>query len=424
MPNWRQIISQLANSAEGGFDALKRRLDDRWGDEPVCIAAYRSYGTRDHLYLKGRILEEQRVRPASATDSAWRNLRNMYRRFESDEITGARVLARYGDAEQEAITDDDGYFKIRLDPGAVLPEGRLWHHVELTLVEPRVPGQSEVRAAAPVLVPPAGAHYGVISDIDDTVLQTDATSLVKMFRATFLRNARTRLPFPGVSALYRALQVGADAPDQLANPLFYVSSSPWNIYDMLEEFLAIQRIPAGPLMLRDWGFSSSESSPFRHREHKLQTIRGILDTYPALPFLLIGDSGQEDPEIYREVVQLYPGRILAIYIRNVSRASERVGAIQALAEQVAATGSTLILADDSLAAARHAAEQGWISAEGLAEVVAASAADQPAEPAPEAPTVIVEGQPAVDAGAVEQALKDGQGQQPPTVIVEGEKHKA
>ena len=321
MINWRQVIAQLADAADNRLDRLKRRLDDRWGDEPICIVPYRGFGTPEGIYLKGRVLEDRGVRPASETDSVWRNLRNMYRRFESDEIPAARVSARFGATEREFTADEEGFFEVRLAPEGP-PAPQLWHQVELALIEPRRPNQDEVRAAGAVLIPPQNAQFGVISDIDDTVLQTDATSLVRMLRATFFGNAYTRLPFPGVAALYRALQSGADG--QFANPLFYVSSSPWNIYDMLEEFFAVRQIPAGPLMLRDWGFSSKEESPFRHRQHKLATIRRILDTYPTLPFLLIGDSGQQDPEIYREIVRLYPNRILAIYIRSVSRAPERI----------------------------------------------------------------------------------------------------
>ena len=420
MPNWRYILSQLAVAAEGRLDALKRRLDERSGDEPIGIVAYRSYGTPEQLFVKGRVLEEANIQPASETDSAWRNLANMYRRFESDEIAGARVLARYGEATHEARTDEEGFFEILLAPAAPLPPDRLWHAVQLALLEPLRAGQAEARASGAVLVPPASARFGVISDIDDTVLQSDATSLLRVMRATFLGNARTRLPFPGVAALYRALQRGADG--QRENPLFYVSSSPWNIYDMLEEFFAVQGIPAGPLMLRDWGLSTKESSPFRHRQHKLETIRRILDTYPALPFLLIGDSGQKDPEIYREIVQLYPNRILAIYIRSITRSAERIAAIQTLAEQVAAAGSALVLADDTLAAARHAAEHGWIAPAALAEIEQAGAADRPTTPPAEPPSVTVSDERDVRSGAVEQALeRPPQDEPPPTVIVEGEK---
>jgi phosphatidate phosphatase APP1 len=121
-------------------------------------------------------------------------------------------------------------------------------------------------------------------------------------------------------------------------------------------------------MLRDWGVSAQESMPSGHAGHKLGAIRRIMDLFPALPFILIGDSGQEDPEIYHRVVHDYPDRILAVYIRNVTPRPDRVGAIRRLAKEVEKAGSTLLLMDDTLAAARHAASRGWITETALADV--------------------------------------------------------
>jgi phosphatidate phosphatase APP1 len=101
-----------------------------------------------------------------------------------------------------------------------------------------------------------------------------------------------------------------------------------------------------------------------------------MDANPSLPFILIGDTSQKDPEIYREIVKAYPGRVMAIYIRNVDPNPERSAAVQALAEEVLKDGSTMVLADDSAAAARHAAEQGWIMPEALPAVHEEKKADE------------------------------------------------
>lgn len=366
MPNWKTILASAAGSIEAGFDSLKRRLDDR-GDAPLYIAAYRSFGTHTRLALSGRVLAEPGLRAASPDDSAWRNLANMVRRFESDEVPGAQVLARLGSLSQVATTDAEGFFTVELEPAEPLPADQLWHAVELTLLAPQRPGHDEVRAVGQMLAPPAGARFGVISDIDDTIIRTDATSLIGTFRSTILGNARTRLAFPGVSELYRALHGPA------SNPLFYVSSSPWNIYDLLADVFELHGIPAGPLLLRDWGLGEQVELAFKHGRHKLAAIARILETYPALPFILIGDSGQEDPEIYRETVRRYPGRILAIYIRDVTPDNaERAAAIRQLIAEVQADGGTLLLTDSTLVAAQHACAQGWIAPADLAAVAAAS----------------------------------------------------
>jgi phosphatidate phosphatase APP1 len=268
------------------------------------------------------------------------------------------------------------------------------------------------------------------------VVKTDAAHLLRMARSVFLSNARTRLPFKGVAALYRALQQGTTA-EPGANPLFYVSSSPWNLYDLLIEFFTLHNIPQGPIFLRDWGVSKHELLPTQHRGHKLVAIEQLLERYPDLPFILIGDSGQEDPEIYHEVVRRYPGRICAVYIRNVSREPSRATAIRALAQEVITVGSTLILADDTLAVAQHAVEQGWIRPETIPMIAAENAADS-ASPSPieqvlgeaePTPTVVIGGENSAEThaevagGAIEAALQSGDQSDdtPPTVIVKDEK---
>jgi phosphatidate phosphatase APP1 len=118
-----------------------------------------------------------------------------------------------------------------------------------------------------------------------------------------------------------------------------------------------------------------------------------------MPFVLIGDSGQEDPEIYADMVATHPGRILAVYIRNVRQNPEDSTAIRDLTERIARAGSTLVLADDTLTVARHAAAHGWIRDEALTEIGVEKRADEGdgskesapgvEQPAP-APTVVVD----------------------------------
>lgn len=438
MASWRRVLGQMASDVEDQFEILMARLNKRLGGpDLIKIVPYRGYGTTKKLYLKGRVLEDKGIGPASDQDTTWDNLVNMYKRFASNEISGARVLARFQGVEQEVISDNEGFFEVWIEPAQPILRDRLWHEVELELLSPLPKDSTPVRAVGEIMVPPPDAQFGVISDIDDTVIYTNATHLLRMARTVFLGNARTRMPFEGVAAFYRALHAGRSG--QAMNPMLYVSSSAWNIYDLLSEFFQLQEIPVGPvLFLRDWGISRQEFLAIGHRSHKLTTIRKMLDLYTNLPFILIGDSGQEDPEIYYELVTLYPQRILAIFIRNVSRNLERPEAIRALAEKVAAAGSVLILADDTLPLAQYAIEQGWIAPEALPEIRAEKEADE-APPSPveklldeeepaEAPTVVIEGetpaatQDAVAAGAIETALEavTPESKKPPTVVVKSE----
>jgi phosphatidate phosphatase APP1 len=406
MANWQKILAEMVLDVEKYYDLLKYRLRERIGGRnPIMILPYRGYGTPDKVYLIGRVLEDKGITQAMENDTLWDNLVNMYKRFETDEIPYAKVLARFRGDEVEITANIEGFFEVWFDPQEPLPQDRLWHRVELELLEPDRTGYPPVEAEGLILVPPPSAQFGVISDIDDTVMYTDAANLIRMARNVFLGNARTRLPFNGVAAFYRSLMRGGQEHE--LNPLFYVSSSPWNVYDLLSEFFQLRGIPLGPvLFLRDWGLNEDELLPTHHRDYKMAYIQKILATYPHLPFIFIGDSGQKDPEIYAEVVAKHPGRINAIYIRNVSQDPRRDQSIGELAEGVREAGSVLILADDTLPMARHAAEQGWIPPGDLPEIEAEIEVDS----APPSPVEKL----------INQVEGQSGGEEPPTVIVDGQ----
>ena len=381
----------------------------------IHIVPYRGYGNEQSVHLRGRVLKDKRVALSTEKDSAWRNLRNAWKRFESDEVNGAKVKVSMNRSVAEVTTNEEGYFMTALQPSLEKSLAQLWHPVDVELLSPLPRSDGSLRETGYVMISPQSARFGIISDMDDTVLQTNATNLLRMFKNVAFGNARTRLPFKGVAAFYQALHEENGIP---TNPIYYVSSSPWNLYDLLMEFFHLHHIPIGPLMLRDWGVTS-KGLPHKHRDHKLESIRHIMEVDQDLPFILIGDSGQKDPEIYHEVLSLFPKRVLAIYIRNVSRDLERPAAIRELAKKVIEAGSTLILADDTLAAARHSIEQGWIRAEKFPEIVAEKVAEDEKTPVvekvlkkEEVPTVKVDAAEVdpkeIDGGLIEKKLHKDQ----------------
>ena len=358
MADWKSWLAQLGYKIETHFDKLKWQWKQRGGRVgPVQILAYHGYGTYQKCQVWGRVLEDKGISDAVKNAPLWQNLLAMYKRFESDEIPGVRVRVRLHNAVQEVVTDPEGYFVAHLQP-TELERNRTWHTAELSLVDEVVKGQGLVHTTGQVFVPPLESAFGVISDIDDTILKTYVTDWLKMVRLTLLHNAQTRLPFEGVAAFYRALQRGPDGVSN--NPLFYVSSSPWNLYDLLTHFMAVHDIPTGPLLLRDFGLNEHARWTSSHQEHKKAYIERLLLTYPELTFILIGDSGQQDPEIYRQIVLDFPGRIRAVYIRNVT-SQVRDATVRALAADVRAQGIDMLLVEDTDAAAAHALASGFIT---------------------------------------------------------------
>jgi len=321
---------------------------------PLSVLTYCGYGTPTRIRVDGRVLRPVQLSNTSEMDSRWRNLQNIVRRFASREAAGVRVVGEAGGTRVEARTDVEGYFSFTLNPDRSLEDG--WHTVTVSLPE------REVRATAPVRVV-GQARFGVISDLDDTVVVTGVTKFWQMMQTVLFGNSHTRLPFPGVGALYRALVRGPTGAEH--NPVFYVSSSPWNFFDLLWTFLEYRRIPLGPLFLRDWGLHTLRA---KHGSHKLEAIGRLLSTYEQLPFVLIGDSGEQDPEIYREVVRAYPGRVLAVYIRDVT-GDARDETLRRLREEVRAQGIDLVVAQDTLGAAVHAHALGLIDSAGVRQVL-------------------------------------------------------
>lgn len=394
----------------GLHHAARPALEDATA-EGLAIEPYRGYGSRRALYLMGRVYRQPgaRGRPAAGTGELRASLRRLLRRGARDQT----VVARFGDAEQRLLTDRDGYFHVHLELPEPPPPDRSWHKLTLHL---RLPSGSEATAEGEVFVPPAGARFVVISDIDDTVMYTGVANKLRMLWRLFAQDAADRVAFPGVASLYRALH------GHEQNPLLYVSRGPWSIYSMLEAFFQAHGIPVGPvLFLRDWGLSPRHPLPRRSQGHKLELIRDMLDLYADLPFVLIGDSGQHDPETYARVVREHPGRVEAVYIRDVSKDPDRVAGIEDLARDVLEAGSSLLLAADSVTMAEHAAKLGLVPADTPRRVMDERRAGTGHEG--RGPLRVVRRQGRRDSaaevarGALDQTLKEPQ-DEPPNTLVE------
>lgn len=355
--------------------------------KPYQIIYFRGFGSPRAVWLTGRVLRQNDL--VSPVDEApfWDNLTAAVSRFLTDEVADITVRIEAFGQIFRTKTNHEGFFDITIDPAIEPPTGRAWFPVRYVLegiLQPdgyegelgsgrsRVWGREVVKDGQ-LMIAPAYSQFGVISDIDDTVLVTGATSLWQTLRLTFLENAFTRLPFAGVAAFYRALQSGAVTT--LFNPIYFVSSSPWNLYDLLIDFLRIQGIPKGPILLRDLELSASMLSQEGHHLHKMAMIRKVMDVNPELAFILLGDSGQQDPEIYADIIRTNPGRIVVAYIRDVSREADRDAAVQHLIQTAAAYNVPMLLVPNTVAAAEHAAALGLIDPDALPEIRADRKAD-------------------------------------------------
>lgn len=353
MTSFKETLQTLGDVVSDRFDSLSSKLKQRLQyDEPIQIVPYAGYGNQQWVKISGRALEDKGLEQRQDEESLWQNLANAYQRFESDEIPNLQLKLHFQGQTLELVTDQEGYFEASL-PVSDLASGGLWYDYQI-----EVPAQEHLNVSCQpvtgkVQIPCPQCDFGIISDIDDTIMVTNATSTLSMMRLTFLRSPTSRLPFAGVNTFYQALTQSGSVP----RPIFYVSSSPWNLYDFLEEFMELNNIPLGTLFLRDFGLHTLKAS---HHDHKFTYISQIMDSYPQLSFILIGDSGQHDPEVYSELVTHRPHQVKAIYIRDVSAEESRDSEVLRLAEKTREQQIDLCLVENTVEAALHAVEKGYL----------------------------------------------------------------
>jgi phosphatidate phosphatase APP1 len=297
------------------------------------------------VVVRGRVLDDPPPSEAVEGEGVVAAVRRTLRHFMTDELPGVPLRITVGGTVVETVTDPEGYFLVRLTP----ERGSLTSPWTTGTVElaGAYRGLTESRTTTlDVRVPGPDARFGIVSDVDDTILETGVQRIGQMVRQTFTGSALTRTPFPGAAELYRDLAGGG-------NPVFYVSSSPWNLHPFLVGFLRHRQFPMGPVLLRDLLGGASG------REQKAGRIHEVLDLHPDLPFVLIGDSGEKDPEVYADVVRSRPGRVLAVYIREV-RLDPGDGRVERVSEAWSDDTVPFVLAADSEAVRRHASTIGLL----------------------------------------------------------------
>ena len=326
-----------------------------YAKRPMTCEMYYAILHNTGVSVKGRVMRIRKWRTPSVDDHPLQNLWQMLLIWATPERPNTAVAIHCGGATAIVQSDREGYFRADLDSG-------VFGFSPITLEIPISDDSESVRQE--LLNHSGPAQFVVISDIDDTVIVTDAARTFRMIATTLLGNALTRQIFAGTAELYRGLQRGTEHGN---NPINYVSSSPYNLHGLLKLIFKTNQIPDGAWFLTDWGLDETKWLRESHHEHKLAAIREVLTWHPDLPVILIGDSGQADTEIYAEIVRNYPERIAEVLIRCVST-NERIEHIEQRWLEIAGESAEFFLFKDSLEAATHLEKNRWISREALGEV--------------------------------------------------------
>lgn len=327
--------------------------------DPLQIIAFQSYGKANHLYARGRAIEDEAI--DLSKKGLFRLLLNNFKRFETDEIKNTLLTLVLPDGRTfDTTTDSGGYYLVdeNVEGLDVLTNEEGWLHYEIRYS--KVPKGRTVnhdnRFPGEMIIPSKESEYGIISDIDDTILHTGVVSKFKwrLLVNTLFKRAERRSPLEGAAEFYHKLHRGSTGNE--ANPLYYVSHSPWNLFRYLEHFLTLNKFPKGPILLRNFGniFKKVKGE----KPQKQKEIIQLLEMYPQQQFILIGDSGEHDADIYIEIAEAFPERIKAIYLRSVKH-HKRMLRIKGLFESYKTTPALLV--DSSKQAEEHARENGFIA---------------------------------------------------------------
>jgi phosphatidate phosphatase APP1 len=287
-------LHRAARIEDALHEIVERRLRQR-GWRPV-ITAYTGYGAPGWARVMARVVLTRRSNTRKQLDKirGWRS-------FTASPVNGATVRVQIGDQIHRTTTDRSGYVDVRVS-GDLKPG---WGTVRL-FTEGADPVDAPVRVVDP------GVKFGIISDIDDTVMVTALPRPLLAAWNTFVLDEHARMAVPGMAVLYERL-VNANP----GAPVFYLSTGAWNVAPALSRFLSRHLYPAGPLLLTDWG--PTPDRWFRSGlEHKRTTLRRLAGEFPDIRWLLVGDDGQHDQELYSEFAQAHPDSVAAVAIRRLS----------------------------------------------------------------------------------------------------------
>ena len=298
--------------------------------DPVRVQPYFGYRNAERLRISIRALRQKEH--SFKAGGRFRAMRTMLSQFASREAAELPVTLeiKHGthESRHEAVTDSEGFvhFDVKLDPQCDLPETPQWESVVLRWRNRD--GEQEVKGQ--VLVPGSATTLGVISDIDDTIIETGITgnmrAVIRNWKRVLAQMPDERLLVPGADIFYQAMGGGKVSPagsvqagemhQATRNPFFYISSSPWNLFSYLVAFQRGRGLPLGPIALRDWGLNRETFGSSSHGAHKRAAMETILGTFPEMKFALMGDDTQGDLTAFGEIVQSHASQIKAVLIRQ------------------------------------------------------------------------------------------------------------
>ena len=294
----------------GGFSALALTVlacsNAASGAEQYAASFHESYGDVQSLTIHGRVLVSRSQQNYAADDGKLQNFKNSAKTLRNPAAEDYSTNIVLGAFNWPIKTDGEGYFSCSRSTPPSLKPG--WHPLSVTGA-----GAGE---HARLLIVPTENTLGIISDIDDTVVESEVLDKTKLLKNTYLKNPAQRKAVPGVAAFYKTLAQRNTQPD-LA-PIFYLSASPSQLQERIRAFLDLNHFPDGVLVTKKLNRDKSADPWLDQVRYKTVQIENILLRLPHVRFVLVGDDGEKDPEIYNDIATRFPNRVDSVYIRKVN----------------------------------------------------------------------------------------------------------
>lgn len=317
------------------------------------LKLYRGYANEQELIVMGHVFKPTKISDYNFQKTRFKNAASIIRLFRIKTLSNADVFLEHNGSKIHTKTLDDGYFKfcVPLDQDANYG----WIDYQVS-----VPYRDQFISTKESYIRPHKGNLGIISDIDDTFLVSYTLNPLKKLYFLLFRNVNSRKVFKDVVTHYQALSQSGRKNKNEENAFFYVSSSEWNLYRFIVKFTEIHKLPKAVLLLKDIKTSLTDFffSGRGSHNHKFDKIKHVLEFYPNLKYVLLGDDSQHDPFLYEAICKIFPVTVKAVYIRQTGESKKEKTRI--IMENMESLGVSVCYFSNSSEAIAHSKSIGLI----------------------------------------------------------------
>jgi len=276
------------------------------------LKLYRGYANEQELIVMGHVFKT--LYDYDFQKKNFKNATSIVSLFRIKTIKNFDVYLKYEGQEIHTKTLDDGYFKFCIPLKKESHFG--WIEYEVSIKH-----KNEIITVKGSFIRPHKGNLGIISDIDDTFLISHTRNIFRKIYILLFKSVNDRKVFKDVVPHYQALSSAGRNNKDEQNAFFYISSSEWNLYRFIVKFTKIHQLPRAVILLKDIkrGITDFFFSGRGNHNHKFDKIKHVLEFYPNLKYVLLGDDSQHDPFLYEQICKIFPVTVKAVYIRQTGK---------------------------------------------------------------------------------------------------------